>query len=344
MAEEVTPYKAIQLALNNFVRESPLSEAQVEQVTQNILALVHSYSDKPEDMILSYKERCNDFLDTVKKNKGLPFRSIGPENNGNKVVDSENFDQLLPILNSIREKVEVKYKEQIYIYYKQSFDDFMNSVLSFVSKLQKQRITLKDSKNDIQNLGQDFRTFLRWSRTFNVLKASCFSSALSNEFSINSGAIGAEWHYSPQDEQMDYPNFAHLDYDKKVYIIRGCWADKKGFFNPDVTYLDEVSSKFLDLGCSCSLVFLYNIRDIPDAMLSGTGRQSLAEARQKIRDLGIEIPTLKADKINISSTSVEINSHTVSASPSVNERGNIEISKENQDNGIKGFFRKFFTR
>lgn len=344
MAKEVTPYKAIQLALNNLVRESPLSENQVEQATQNILALVHSYSDDPEDMILSYKERCNEFLDTVKKNKGLTVHSIGSKNNGDKVISCENFDQLIPVLHNIKEKTEEKFKEQIYIYYERSFDDFMNSVSLFVSKLQKQSISPKDSKVDIQNLGQEFRTFLRWSKTFYILKASCFSSAISNELSINSDAIGAQWNYNVQDEQMDYPNFEHVNYDKKVYIIRGCWADRKGFFSPDVTYLDEVSSKFLDLGCSCFLTFLYNIGDIPDSLLSETGRQKYAEVRQKIRDLGIEIPTFKVDKINISSTGIKINSHTVSGSPSVSERGNIEISKENQRNGIKGFFRKLFSR
>lgn len=344
MAEEITPYKAIQFGLKNLVKESPLSDSQAEQATQNILELALSYSDKPEDMILSYKERCNNFLDTVKKNKGLPVRSIGSENNGDEVVSSENFDQLLPRLEKIQEQVENKYKEQIYIYYKQSLDDFMNAVLGFISELQKEKINIKDAKADIQNLGQDFRTFLRWSRTFNILKTSCFSSEISNAISISSGAIGAEWHYSPQDEQIDYPNFEHIDYDKKVYIIRDCWADGKGFFSSEVTYLDEVSSKLLDLGCSCSLVFLYHLRDIPDSMLSEAGRQKLAEVRQKIRDAGTEIPTFQADKINISSTGIDINNHAASALPSANERENVEISKERRGNGIKGFFQKLFIR
>jgi hypothetical protein len=109
-----------------------------------------------------------------------------------------------------------------------------------------------------------------------------FVSSLNDIIATDGGAIAGRWHSQWRRRGYSY-RVDHKERDQKVYAIRGNWAIEKGFMKagPD-GYTDQITKPGEEVFCSCSYQFLYNIRDLPDDMVTAKGRESLAEARAKI--------------------------------------------------------------
>lgn len=109
-----------------------------------------------------------------------------------------------------------------------------------------------------------------------------FVSSLNDIIATDGGAIAGRWHSQWRRRGYSY-RVDHKERDQKVYAIRGNWAIEKGFMKagPD-GYTDQITKPGEEVFCSCSYQFLYNIRDLPDDMVTAKGRESLADARAKI--------------------------------------------------------------
>jgi hypothetical protein len=109
-----------------------------------------------------------------------------------------------------------------------------------------------------------------------------FVSSLNDIMATDGGAIAGRWHSQWRRPGYQYRK-DHKERDQKVYAIRGNWAIDKGLMKagPD-GYTDQITKPAEEVFCSCSYQFLYNIRDLPDGMVTAKGRESLAAARAKI--------------------------------------------------------------
>lgn len=248
MHSEKTPYKLIQEELINISKNPPKNDNELKLYMESILLLSKKYFGDIDSMTIQYEIRCRDFLESVDKNKGLPVRAITSQEleikeNNKKEIDSKLNDTLTDIMT----QAVNKYREQVKEYYEISITDFMREVETFLNHLISPSSNPKSIKSEIQTLCKYFRDSIKWGKTFDILKNGCFPLMVSNAFSINSGAIAAQWNYSTRDEEMDYPNHNHKDHDGHIYPIRGTWADKKGLFSKNVNYLDTVITELLML-------------------------------------------------------------------------------------------------
>jgi hypothetical protein len=112
-----------------------------------------------------------------------------------------------------------------------------------------------------------------------------FVSALNDMVATDGGAIAGRWHSQWRRRGYQYrPD--HKERDQKIYVIRGNWALRDGLIKAGPAgYTDEITKPCEEVFCSCSYQFLYNIRDLPDDMVTAKGRDSLAQARAKIAAL-----------------------------------------------------------
>jgi len=62
--------------LTAFLRSGPESARHSEEVQRHILNIVHDTVVSPEDSTKSYKKKCDDFLRSVVKARGLPIRRV----------------------------------------------------------------------------------------------------------------------------------------------------------------------------------------------------------------------------------------------------------------------------
>ena len=141
-------------------------------------------------------------------------------------------------------------------------------------------VDVKDTKDNIRKA----LTSLPFEERRCVIDQSAkFVSSLNEIIAVDGGAIAGKWV-----SQWRRPGYSyrkdHKERDGKIYAIRGNWALQKGLMKagPD-GYSDQITKPGEEVFCSCSYVFLYNIRDLPDSMVTEKGRNALKEAREKIQ-------------------------------------------------------------
>lgn len=86
-------------------------------------------------------------------------------------------------------------------------------------------------------------------------------------------AVAYKWH--SQWRRLDY-NFRedHKERDEKIYIIRGSWADEKGYLNPVNGYYDEMTAVAEEPFCSCSVFAIYAPQKLPEEYLTEEGERA----------------------------------------------------------------------
>jgi hypothetical protein len=140
-------------------------------------------------------------------------------------------------------------------------------------------VNVKDAKDDIRKA----LTSLSFTeRRVAIDQGHKFSAALNEIIAVDSGAIAAVWKSMWRRSGYQY-RVDHKERDQKVYAIRGNWALEKGLMKagPD-GYTDQITKPGEEVYCSCTYQFLYNIRDLPDDMVTVAGKKSLEDARSKI--------------------------------------------------------------
>lgn len=86
-------------------------------------------------------------------------------------------------------------------------------------------------------------------------------------------AIAYRWH--SQWRRPGY-NFRedHKERDEKIYLIRGSWADEKGYLNPVNGYYDEMTAVAEEPFCSCSVIAIYAPQRLPEEYLTERGKRA----------------------------------------------------------------------
>jgi hypothetical protein len=95
------------------------------------------------------------------------------------------------------------------------------------------------------------------------------------------GAIAAVWRSHWKRPGYDYrPD--HKERDQKFYLIRGSWAQEKGYVKPDEAgYTDQITAPAEEPFCECYFVYLTSLRQLPESMLTAKGREALEATRIK---------------------------------------------------------------
>ncbi len=92
-------------------------------------------------------------------------------------------------------------------------------------------------------------------------------------------AIAAIWRdHGSVDTGYD-ARHSHMQRNGKVYAIRNNWAMREGLMKKGAGYTDEMTQPGEEVYCRCYYVYLQNLRDLPDDMLTAKGRDMLAKVR-----------------------------------------------------------------
>lgn len=103
-------------------------------------------------------------------------------------------------------------------------------------------------------------------------------SSVSAVIGIQTGAIAAMWRSNWRQPGYDYrPD--HKERDKRIYAVRGSWAMDQGLLKKGNGYIDEITQPAEEPFCRCYYVYLNNLRDVPDSMLTEKGRRVLEDTR-----------------------------------------------------------------
>jgi len=280
--------------LNEFLKSGPTSPAHIEEIREKTLAIVQKIVENPQAATKDYAASCKEFFAAVKKVKGMPTQEIfGDGASRSRLVSSsgahiaESFARLLPALTERYNFCIENYREQSQVFFTEQIHQFQDLLLAFLGEVPVGGTKDKSVKRKITEIKRELRALPNWSELFSIYKQSSFSSELEYIFQRQGGAIAAVWHYSSQDEEGEYKKtYDHRTQDKSTYAVRDNWAIAKGFMNAGLHgYLDDITRPAQEIGCCCNLRYVYNLGDLPEAMLTYTGKTELRRVRQAVGDL-----------------------------------------------------------
>ncbi|MDU7096986.1 MAG: hypothetical protein E6314_00710 [Enterobacter sp.] len=103
---------------------------------------------------------------------------------------------------------------------------------------------------------------------------------IDNVIATSNNAIAAIWHSHWRRPGYDFRE-DHKERDQLYYLIRGNWAQKNGYVKSGPAgYLDEITQPGEEVFCQCYVTYIYNIRSIPEYMLTQKG-QKFMESMKK---------------------------------------------------------------
>lgn len=105
-------------------------------------------------------------------------------------------------------------------------------------------------------------------------------ASLSDIVAMDNNAIAVEWHSHYRQAGYNYRE-DHKERDKHVYAIRGNWAIDRGLMKAGPNgYYDEITAVGEEVFCRCYAVYKYNLRQLPDEMLTQKGKLALSEIQK----------------------------------------------------------------
>lgn len=109
-------------------------------------------------------------------------------------------------------------------------------------------------------------------------------SSINDLVATDGGAIAGEWHSHWRQPGYNYrPD--HKERDLRVYAIRGGWAMNQGLMTKGAGYVDEMTRPAEEPFCRCSYRYLYNLRQLPEDMLTRKGRDELDRVRRAMAEV-----------------------------------------------------------
>lgn len=110
-------------------------------------------------------------------------------------------------------------------------------------------------------------------------------SAINSTVALGGGAIAAIWEsHAHQPGYNGRPE--HNKRNDKMFLVRGSWVIEKGLVKRGAgEYTDSIEQPGEFVFCRCSWVYIFNLRDLPPEWLTKKGEETLAEARQKTREM-----------------------------------------------------------
>lgn len=95
------------------------------------------------------------------------------------------------------------------------------------------------------------------------------------------GAIAGIWHSHWRQPNYDYRE-DHKERDELVYLMRDSWARDDGLVKAGPAgFADDITQPGEEVNCRCFYEYIYNLRDLPEDMLTKKGQQALAQVRQE---------------------------------------------------------------
>ncbi len=134
----------------------------------------------------------------------------------------------------------------------------------------------RDTKADI---GKSMQQIRFEERRVAIDQGHKLMAAVNEVIAKQTGAIAAEWRSHGRDDKSYDARPEHLHRDGSIFAIRGNWAMERGLMNKGVGYVDGIERPGELPYCRCYYVYLHNLRELPDSMLTERGRFARIETR-----------------------------------------------------------------
>ena len=140
-----------------------------------------------------------------------------------------------------------------------------------------------DKRKEKENLKKAMARLPFEERRVLIDQSHKLSSSISEIIATDTGAIAGIWHSHYKETGYDYrPDHKDREIDSKQlpFVVRGNWAMEKGLMKlAGSKYVDEMTKPGEEVFCRCYYEWIYNLRDLPEQMLTAKGKAELDRVR-----------------------------------------------------------------
>ncbi len=294
-------------SLAAFMNSGPKSDVYQDEIKRQVAKAVRDISVTVEQATTSYEAAGKAFLEKVIQVGGMPTRQISSDSqpglaNSSGGQIARNFDSLMPAIQVCLADCVKTYHLQAKRYFDHQLGELHSQLVKFLEQVPSGGTKDKAIKNQITEIKKQLRHLARWDKLFLVYKAKSLSSEIEYLFSLQENPLAVVWRYSQLDEQGEYQKtYDHKINEGRVYATRDNWAIKKGLMKAGADgYINDCVRPAHEVGCMCSLQWIYNLRSLPSDMITAKGVLEL----ERVRAI-VAIPTQQS--VEKSASAAELN-------------------------------------
>ncbi|WP_321913571.1 hypothetical protein [Paraburkholderia sp. J11-2] len=198
-----------------------------------------------------------------------------------KGIERFTINRLKPQLRTELDRRLMVSRNLIKLNRKQAVDKAVQRMAGWASSIPAGGSNAVDVKDTKDNIRKALTSLPFEERRCVIDQSHKFVASLNDIIATDGGAIAMRWNIrlSP-----GYHNrVEHKERAGNIYLLRSSWAKEKGLVKPgSAGYYDDITKVAEEVYCSCYATWIYNLRDLPEDMLTVRGREALADAKAKI--------------------------------------------------------------
>lgn len=198
----------------------------------------------------------------------------------NKGVSTLNITRIMPTLRSELDRRIMANADMIKLNREQAIDKTLQRFSGWMTSIPpggSRAINKAEVREDISKTARQLKYEVRRRE---IDQGHKLMSAVDAVIAEQGGAIAMQWSSHWRQPGYDY-RVDHKERDGKIYAIRGSWAHERGLINKGAGYTDEMTAPSEEIFCRCNGIYLYNLRDLPEDMLTAKGKEELERVRMK---------------------------------------------------------------
>jgi hypothetical protein len=265
--------KVLTAAINDFAKHGYDNPDRVDEWMEKLREVLERAMMDPEELEEKITESLKAIFQRQVEDEGILRRHPGVEKFTLENIKPELREELERRIKASAALIKLNRDEAIEKTLRR-FAGWSTSVPAGGTAEPKKRDTKMEIKRGIAGLGFIERRVI-------IDQGHKLTSAINAIVAEGADAIAGEWHSHWRQPNYDYRE-DHKERDEVVYLMRNSWAQQEGLVKAGPAgYVDDITQPGEEINCRCFYEYIYNLRDLPESMLTAKGKRALAEVSQE---------------------------------------------------------------
>jgi len=195
----------------------------------------------------------------------------------NKTVSKYDIERLRPKLRAELDRRIITSANLIKLNRQESISNTLRRFQGWATSIPVGGNKVTDKQKTKKNIKKSLTSIRFEERRVVIDQTHKLVSNINDIVAVDNGAIAAKWHSHWKQPNYNYRK-DHKERDEKIYIIRGSWADEKGYLKHPNGYTDEITQPGEEVYCRCNYKYIYNLSSVKE-LLTTKGEKALQSTK-----------------------------------------------------------------
>lgn len=270
----MTFYEVLTAAINDIIEHGFDSEKRIEEWSKKLRNAALRSMLPESDIQRNLEKAMKDVYDRLVTKGGLLKQ--------NKSVDKYDINRIKPKLRAELDRRIMASANLIKFNREESINNTIRRFQGWATSIPIGGSQAVDRRLEKAHIKKSLGKLPFEERRVIIDQAHKLSATIKDIVAVDNGAIAAEWNSHWRQPNYNYRK-DHKERDEKIYVIRGNWASDKGLIKAPDGYTDQITQPGEEVFCRCNYRYIYNLRQLPDKMLTAKGKSALESSKTAVR-------------------------------------------------------------